>query len=81
MTEGTAWFDLTDEEQRQILVDKGHNPNLPPRGVAHGEPPPGLRNWVCEVDGHADPDNSGSCIHCAASTEWDGTSWESNDGD
>jgi hypothetical protein len=26
---------------------------------------PGLRNHVCEVDGHSDPDNSGLCIYCS----------------
>lgn len=38
---------------------------LPPRGVAGGRPPRGLRNWDCRQDGHEDPDNSGLCIHCA----------------
>jgi hypothetical protein len=58
------WYTLTEQERREILLAKGQNPDLPPRGVAHGDPPPGLRNWVCEVDGHEDPDNSGQCIHC-----------------
>lgn len=58
------WFDLTDDEAREILIRYGQDPDLEPRGVAYGTPPPGLRNWVCEVDGHSDPDNSGLCIHC-----------------
>lgn len=38
--------------------------SLPPRGVSAGQPPNGLRNWDCRHDSHADPDNSGLCIHC-----------------
>jgi hypothetical protein len=59
------WFELTKDERRQILIAKGEDPDLAPRGVYPGVAPTGLRNWVCEVDGHADPDNSGLCIHCA----------------
>ncbi len=40
------------------------NPALPARGVSYGKPPPGARNWSCDIDGHSDPDNSGLCIHC-----------------
>lgn len=58
------WFELTDDEVWAVLVAHGQDPDLPPRGVSHGDPPPGLRNWVCEVDGHEDPDLVGSCIHC-----------------
>jgi hypothetical protein len=58
------WWELTSDERRAILIANGEDPDLPPRGVSRGTPPPGLRNWVCEVDGHSDPDNSGLCIHC-----------------
>jgi hypothetical protein len=56
---------LTDKEKREIIIKHGQNPDLPPRGVSGGIPPKGLRNWICEVDGHEDPDNSGLCIHCS----------------
>ena len=61
------WFELTVDERRAIVRDAGQDPDLPRRGVAHGTPPPGLRNHVCAADGHEDPDNSGLCIHCDAS--------------
>lgn len=35
-----------------------------PRGVGFGTPPEGLRNHVCLIDGHEDPDRSGACLHC-----------------
>lgn len=59
----------TDRKQytdriRDIIISHGQNPDYPPRGVSSGIPPKGLRNWICEVDGHEDPDNSGVCIHC-----------------
>ena len=57
--------ELTDKE-REIIIKHGENPDLPRRGVSFGTPPPGLRNRICEVDGHEDPDNSGLCIHCDA---------------
>lgn len=65
------WYELSDEEARAILVELGHDPDLPPRGVAEGTPPPGLRNHVCRVDGHSDPDWTGLCIYCRAEhSEW-----------
>ncbi len=47
---------------------------LPSRGVGDAspeqalddDPPFGLRNHVCEWDGHEDPDNTGRCIYCGA---------------
>lgn len=60
------WFKLSADERRAGIAAAGQDPDLPPRGVAHGTPPAGLRNWVCAADGHADPDNSGLCIHCSA---------------
>lgn len=62
---------VTAEEARGILITKGENPDNPPRGVAFGMPPPNLRNHICEVDGHSDPDNSGICIYCSFDLELD----------
>lgn len=59
------WYKLTDDERRTAIVAAAQNPDLPPRGTSTGTPPTGLRNWVCAADGHADPDNSGLCIHCS----------------
>jgi len=55
------------------------NYDLPPRGVSYGRPPKGLRNHDCKVDGHEDPDWSGSCIQCGQSHKEIG--WEMNDED
>lgn len=52
---------------------------VPPRGVTSNrgfDPPEGLRNWICSIDGvlidgHSDPDRSGFCIFCGAVTDWD----------
>jgi len=70
---------ITEDENKGLTYEfkritsnieiKDQNLDYPPRGVSEGIPPIGLRNWNCEVDGHADPDNSGLCIHC--STELD----------
>lgn len=65
------WWELTEEERRAAIIAAGQDPDLPPRGVASGTPPPGLRNWVCAADGHEDPDNSGACIHCSTCLELD----------
>lgn len=62
---GTYWYDLPEHVCRVILIRHGQNPDLPPRGAADGTPPPHLRNHVCAVDGHSDPDNSGLCIYCS----------------
>lgn len=56
---------LSKEEKRQIIINKGQNPDFPPCGDSGCKPPLGLRNWICEVDGHEDPDRSGLCIHCS----------------
>lgn len=61
-----VWYQLTEQQRREIIISKGQNPDLPPRGVSGGNPPDGLRNWICAVDGHCDPDNTGGCIHCGA---------------
>lgn len=57
---------LSIEEKRQIIINKGQNPDYKPCGDSACIPPKGLRNWICEVDGHEDPDRSGLCIHCSA---------------
>ncbi|QFU87865.1 hypothetical protein [Amycolatopsis sp. YIM 10] len=74
---GKEWYELTRAERWDIILEHGQNPALPPRGVSRGEPPPGLRNWVCAADGHADPDNSGLCIHCGTvlDDDEDGEEW------
>jgi hypothetical protein len=57
---------MLTESERKILLDKGEDPDLPPAGVSEGAIGEGLRHWVCEVDGHEDPDRTGGCIHCGA---------------
>lgn len=37
---------------------------LDPRHVSGGTPPERLRNWLCSIDGHEDPEKSGECLHC-----------------
>lgn len=66
-TPGKPHWELTREERRAAITAAGQDPDLPPRGVPSGTPPPGLRNWVCAADGHSDPDNGGPCIYCGAS--------------
>ena len=63
------WYELTDTERKEVILKAGQDPELPPRGISYGEPPKGLRNWICKADGHEDPDNSGLCIHCSAYTD------------
>jgi hypothetical protein len=62
---GTYPLDLPDHVVRVILIRHGQNPDFEPRGTSFGTPSSRLRNWVCAVDGHSDPDNSGLCIHCS----------------
>jgi len=70
-----AYGDDADAAKRDHLMRKhGYDPDLPPRGFAHGEPPSGLRNHVCElegfeIDGHRDSDHTGFCMFCGATIE------------
>lgn len=56
--------EMTEEEGRAYIKSLGQDPDLPPCGCTFGTPPAGARNWLCAVDGHSDPDNSGGCIYC-----------------
>ena len=42
---------------------------LPQRHVSGGTPPEGLRNWLCSIDGHEDPEKAGECLHCGLAME------------
>lgn len=61
----------TELKRRKIIISEGENPDLSPEPPWYGGkiPPPGYRKWICEVDGHYDPDNSGGCHKCGADTD------------
>lgn len=77
MTDGFKPCDferLTGAAAREFLISLGENPDWPKRGVSrhqHAVPVTGMRNHVCEVDGHSDPDNVGLCIYCSCITDPD----------